>query len=196
MTVHVAVADLPPGNGPRRHPISWADHAPHLAQQLRDFAGGAARVETATVARQLLRHGDIAGSPWTEQSPSKRTQQLQLHLGERGQRYRAKRRASQHRRMQTTTQEKDASIATYLNDTERVLCTDPLATNNGATSGCAYDCQALQDEFFPGEESRCFIYDAASATWPQELLNLRQRYNINGHTFLNSSDDGTRERWN
>ena len=66
VTVHVAVADLPPGKGPRRHPISWADHAPHLAQQLRDFAGGAARVDTATVARQLLRHGDIAESPWSE----------------------------------------------------------------------------------------------------------------------------------
>jgi hypothetical protein len=163
------------------------DYAPHLAQQLpvlRQLAGD----ETAAAVEQTLHQG-VVESPWADQSQSERTQQMKLHLGDQGKLYRAERRARKHRRLQTSAQEEDASISTYLNATEHVSCTDPLAANNGAARGCVYDCRTLQDEFFPGEESRCFIYDATTATWPDELLNLRQPY-IYMDPFL-SNDDWT-----
>eukprot|EP01043_Picozoa_sp_COSAG02_P086806 COSAG02_NODE_24198_length_695_cov_1.038591_1_plen_146_part_10 len=112
---------------------------------------------------------------------------LQVHLGDHGKRYRAGLRARKNRRLQTSAQEEDASVSMYLNATEHVSCSDPLATNNGATRSCVYDCRTLQDEFFPGEESRCFIYDTTTATWPDELLNLRQPY-IYMDSFLSSED--------
>jgi hypothetical protein len=194
VAVRVAGADLPPSSAVGEHAINWADRAPQIAKQLYEFAGGAAGDENAAAAAEhLLRQGIAAESPWADQSPAEHTQQLQLHLGERGKRYRAQRRANQPRRMQASAQETDARVAAYLNDTGPVSCTDPVASNTGAAGGCAYDCQTLQNEFFPaGEESRCFIYDSAAATWPDELLNLRQRY-IYVDTFLSSEnppDDG------
>eukprot|EP01043_Picozoa_sp_COSAG02_P029832 COSAG02_NODE_1874_length_10576_cov_8.410614_7_plen_1429_part_00 len=186
MNVGAAVVDLPPGSGPRGAAIKWADHA-QVVKQLHQLAGGAAGDETTAAVEQLLRQG--IESPWADQSPAERTQQVQLHLGKRGKRYRTEHRASQYRRLQTNAHENDASITAYLNATEQVSCTDPLATNSGATRGCVYDCRILQDEYFPGEESRCFLYDTTTGTWPDELLDLRQRY-IYMDTFL-SIEDGT-----
>eukprot|EP01043_Picozoa_sp_COSAG02_P035309 COSAG02_NODE_2520_length_8610_cov_4.542474_5_plen_1472_part_00 len=180
----VAVANLQPGSTPQGHAINWVHH-PQIVQQLHQLVGEAAGDETAV--EKLLRQG--IQSPWANQSLAERTQQAQLHLGERGKRYRAERRASEHRRLQTNVQENDASIAAYLNATEGVSCTDPLATNNGAARSCVYDCRTLQEHFFPGRESRCFLYDATMATWPEELLSMRQRY-MYMDTFL-SVEDGT-----
>eukprot|EP01046_Picozoa_sp_COSAG06_P017088 COSAG06_NODE_1150_length_10499_cov_45.337115_1_plen_1808_part_00 len=184
------MADLPPSGARGRYTAS--SHGDHTASFLDLFPlEGDAR----EAAEQMLQ--GAAASPWADHSPSERNQQLRLHLGERGKRYRAERRAGQQRRMQVQTgtaagaQERDASIATYLNDdtapvTEAVSCTDPLASNNGEPGGCRYDCGTLQDEFFPaGEESRCFIYDTATGTWPDELLNMRQQY-LDVYSFLHN----------
>lgn len=184
------MADLPPSGARGRYTAS--SHGDHTSSFLDLFP---LEADAREAAEQMLQ--GAAASPWADHSPSERNQQLRLHLGERGKRYRAERRAGQQRRMQVQTgtaagaQERDASIATYFNDdtapvTEAVSCTDPLAANNGEPGGCRYDCGTLQDEFFPaGEESRCFIYDTATGTWPDELLNMRQQY-LDVYSFLHN----------
>jgi hypothetical protein len=50
-------------------------------------------------------------------------------------------------------------------------CDDELATNVGRSGVCLYDCQELQNYYFPSEESRCFLYDATIGGWPPKLLD-------------------------
>jgi hypothetical protein len=69
-------------------------------------------------------------------------------------------------------------------------CEDPLATTNaGQSGGCVYDCVALQQHYFPEEDSRCFLYDAAAGGWPADLLALR---NVSNHRTIVIPDD---ENW-
>ena len=88
---------------------------------------------------------------------------------------------------------KDSSVAAILDSTP--FCDDALATNNGRAGACAYDCQTLQQEYFPGEESRCFLYDPPTGTWPEsggqqaELLDMRQQ-RLEREVFV-SQEDGT-----
>jgi hypothetical protein len=50
-------------------------------------------------------------------------------------------------------------------------CDDALATNTGQRGICYYDCQVLQQHYFPSEDSHCFLYDTATGDWPGELTN-------------------------
>ena len=43
-------------------------------------------------------------------------------------------------------------------------CGDPLARNTGQPVPCTYDCADLRDEYFPGQQSRCFLFDTATNT--------------------------------
>jgi predicted outer membrane repeat protein len=58
------------------------------------------------------------------------------------------------------------------------VCEDTFATNTGHATSCAYDCQDLQEKCFPGEESRCFLFDASTGMWPEALLSMRQNKTI------------------
>ena len=71
-------------------------------------------------------------------------------------------------------------------------CDDPLATNAGQPTPCAYDCADLQREYFPEPQSqttRCFLFDPATETWPEvggqgaELLSMRQQ-RFETHTYI------------
>ena len=146
--------------------------------------------DTAAHADALARIDDTLSSTaaapiWAQSTHAERTQQLQLNLGERGKQYRAKRRAHRRRRMQGKWQnddpaDKDSAVSERLNAASPT-CTDPLATNTGAEGACTYGCQGLQQEYFPGEESRCFLYDGDTGTWPEaggqgeELLAMRKQ---------------------
>ena len=59
-------------------------------------------------------------------------------------------------------------------------CDDPLATNVGDGTSCAYDCHMLQHHYFPAEESRCFLYDTSTLSWPQALLPRKQNTLMKG----------------
>eukprot|EP01043_Picozoa_sp_COSAG02_P025728 COSAG02_NODE_1456_length_12512_cov_17.368082_3_plen_1508_part_00 len=63
-------------------------------------------------------------------------------------------------------------------------CEDQLATNAGAVGDCSYSCTALQQTFFPGEESRCFQYEGGA--WPNELLDMR-RQRLDDYVYANAS---------
>eukprot|EP01045_Picozoa_sp_COSAG04_P003609 COSAG04_NODE_148_length_22826_cov_11.360026_4_plen_2104_part_00 len=147
-----------------------------------------------------LRSTTFAQEPtWASHSHAERTAQLRLNLGQRGKQYRAERRAA-HRRMQgkwggSSAAAKDASVIELLQPSASVNCDDALATNRGQPAPCAYDCQDLKREYFPDEESRCFLFDPASGTWPEsggqgaELLSMRQQ-RLETETFV-SLTDGT-----
>lgn len=59
-----------------------------------------------------------------------------------------------------------------------------VADNFGSAAGCAYSCATLQARYFPGEESRCFLFGDTSvqlepesspnAGWPTELIALKK----------------------
>eukprot|EP01045_Picozoa_sp_COSAG04_P015552 COSAG04_NODE_1236_length_7618_cov_4.893470_1_plen_454_part_10 len=145
-----------------------------------------------------LRNASTLGPFWANHSHAERTEQLRLNLGGRGKRYRAERRA-RRRRMQgkwadSSDAAKDASVIDRLGPAA-TGCDDPLATNAGAAAPCAYDCEVLQREYFPGEESRCFLYDPSSGTWPEiggqgaELLSMRKE-RLETYSFV-SKEDGT-----
>jgi hypothetical protein len=67
-------------------------------------------------------------------------------------------------------------------------CEDPRGTNfqtAGPDDICLYDCDALQDFYFPGDDDevvRCFAASAAGE-WPTELLGMRQT-KLDWHTYL------------
>eukprot|EP01043_Picozoa_sp_COSAG02_P014325 COSAG02_NODE_589_length_19902_cov_119.928939_4_plen_1346_part_00 len=65
----------------------------------------------------------------------------------------------------------------------QTLCDDPLSSNNGATGPCDYDCATLQQYYFPDRPSRCFMYDRITASWPSELMSMRQD-RLDWTTFL------------
>ena len=68
-------------------------------------------------------------------------------------------------------------------------CEDELATNLGALGDCSYSCITLQHAFFPGEDSRCFQYEAGA--WPAELMEMR-RQRLDDYTYVSPSlyEDG------
>jgi hypothetical protein len=68
-------------------------------------------------------------------------------------------------------------------------CDDPLSTNVGDGSSCAYDCQMLQDHYFPGEESRCFLYDTSTRGWPRTLLARKQTLSDSNSTIIVPNDE-------
>eukprot|EP01045_Picozoa_sp_COSAG04_P009420 COSAG04_NODE_543_length_12846_cov_7.281556_5_plen_509_part_00 len=142
----------------------------------------------------------LLGPFWINHSHAERTEQLRLNLGERGKRYRAE-RSAQRRRTQgkwadSSEAAKDASVIERLDGRAGAAsCDDPLATNTGAATPCAYDCEQLQQEYFPGDESRCFLFEPSSGTWPEqggqgdELLSMRKQ-RLEMQTFV-SKEDGT-----
>ena len=64
-------------------------------------------------------------------------------------------------------------------------CADPRATAASRSGGglCAYDCQELQAHYFPGQSSRCFIYDVATQRWPEELLGDTSEFYSSLHNW-------------
>eukprot|EP01043_Picozoa_sp_COSAG02_P039793 COSAG02_NODE_3167_length_7243_cov_11.017495_9_plen_229_part_00 len=69
-------------------------------------------------------------------------------------------------------------------------CNDPNADNDGDLSSCTYSCETLQSKFTParGSWDRCFLYDAASGTWPDSAGGLdllaRKQTSLDWTTFL------------
>ena len=199
----VDVAQPPPAAAAAKA-APWASSlagvdAHQLAHQIHEMIPSA-RGETSAhnaIARIEAELRRAARTPpmWADHSHDTRTAQLRLNLGERGKRYRAERRAERRRRMQgnwadSSDAAKDASVAELLGAaTAATSCDDPLATNAGQAAPCVYDCQTLQREYFPGEESRCFLFDPASGTWPEsggqgaELLSMRQQ-RLETETFV------------
>eukprot|EP01045_Picozoa_sp_COSAG04_P033663 COSAG04_NODE_7057_length_1200_cov_1.249773_1_plen_355_part_10 len=211
--LHPAIAATAPlaATVSTQHTAPWAERTAdvdmhQLAHQIRKMMPSAhgdttpdeaiGRIET-----ELQRSRATLGQPiWANHSHAERTAQLRLNLGERGKRHRAERRARRRRRMQGTPGDSiddanDASVAAVLEPSASAGCADALATNTGQAAPCAYDCQDLQREYFPDEDSRCFLYDPASGTWPEqaghgaELLGLRQQ-RLERQTFV-SKEDGT-----
>jgi hypothetical protein len=68
-------------------------------------------------------------------------------------------------------------------------CDDVRATNAGERTGCAYDCETLKMHYFPSQESRCFLYDAAHGGWPADLLTLRHTFSGANNTIIIPSDE-------
>jgi hypothetical protein len=68
-------------------------------------------------------------------------------------------------------------------------CDDPLATNVGDGSTCTYDCQMLQRHYFPGEGSRCFLYDGSTRGWPDTLLARKQALSDSNNTIVVPNDE-------
>eukprot|EP01045_Picozoa_sp_COSAG04_P005864 COSAG04_NODE_279_length_18210_cov_5.657225_1_plen_1569_part_10 len=100
----------------------------------------------------------------------------------------------------SSAQERQSSLTVALDPTgsPSSTCDDPLAVNTDQSLPCAYDCQDLQQEYFPAPQSqttRCFLFDPNSNTWPEaggegaELLGMRkQRFET--HTYI-SREAGT-----
>ena len=55
-------------------------------------------------------------------------------------------------------------------------CDDALASGSGRAGPCAYDCVALQQAYLPQTTHtvKCFVYDASTGGWPQNLLKRIQ----------------------
>eukprot|EP01046_Picozoa_sp_COSAG06_P037189 COSAG06_NODE_4172_length_4501_cov_3.927079_4_plen_398_part_00 len=126
----------------------------------------------------------FSGPPqWTSRSHEERTSHLLQHVDTDVDH-------THKRRLQwegSSTQVRDdnlAAIASDLDGSGLLRCTDPLASNTGAGEiSCSYDCTTLQQELFPGLQVRCFIYDTSTRTWPAELLSMRQQ-RLETHTFI------------
>ena len=143
------------------------------------------------------------GPLWANHSHTERTANLQHHHARR----RSERRGGARRQMQmgasmfteTTAQSRDATLAAALDLADTTSCDDPLATNTGQPPPCAYSCEQLKDEYFPGAQSqptRCFLFDPSSNTWPEqggqggELLDMRQqRFEV--HAYVSREDGAT-----
>jgi hypothetical protein len=131
----------------------------------------------------------LSGPPrWSSQSHEERTAHLVRHIGTPVDN--ANKRRLQWRWEGSGTQARDDSLATVVvadgdgDESQLHGCTDPLASNTGtAETSCTYDCTTLQQEFFPGLLTRCFIYDTSTQTWPAELLGMRQQ-RLETHTFV------------
>lgn len=50
-------------------------------------------------------------------------------------------------------------------------CTDSLAENNLEAGPCTYDCEKLQNFYFPGVDSRCFLYKPDQLKWSETVKN-------------------------
>ena len=66
-------------------------------------------------------------------------------------------------------------------------CADPRAVNAGATGACEYSCDELTAHYFPGQQSRCFLFDLQTMSWPDELLDLRSQ-RLDWRTYLEPND--------
>jgi hypothetical protein len=167
-----AVPQGGPNGGDTRHQLgAWTD--PALATVLEPMLV----LETARklVPPELMAR--LSGPPqWTGQSHEERTAHLARHVANRVDST-SKRRTQWQWEGSSTLAQGDslaAAVAAYGDGSGQHGCTDPLASNTGATAtSCAYDCATLQQELFPGLPSRCFIYDTSTQTWPAELLGWR-----------------------
>eukprot|EP01045_Picozoa_sp_COSAG04_P016982 COSAG04_NODE_1466_length_6601_cov_4.336973_1_plen_188_part_10 len=126
----------------------------------------------ASFERFLRARGGRFEPIWANHSHAERTANLQEHHANR-------RLARRRRRMQAmmgtnlfadaTADEKDSSLVAALGPPAST-CDDPLATNNGQQTPCAYECADLQLEYFPEPQSqstRCFHDAATTETWPE-----------------------------
>jgi predicted outer membrane repeat protein len=125
----------------------------------------------------------FGGAPeWTSQSYEERTAHLLHHTAaekEGGRRL-------QWQWQDTSTWAQDDSLAAAVGGTE-LGCTDPLASNDGVLgTSCAYSCAALEQEYFPGQPTRCFLYDPSTQTWPADLLAMRQS-RLETHTYIDQA---------
>jgi|EP01046_Picozoa_sp_COSAG06_P014344 predicted outer membrane repeat protein len=122
--------------------------------------------------RDIIDGYDGASRPhWVvhPESHEERTAHLLRHVDKKG------------RRLQD-----DGNLAAALLDGDdgTIGCTDPLASNDGALgTSCTYSCAALEQEYFPGQPARCFLYDPSTQTWPAELLAMRQQ-RLEVHTYI------------
>lgn len=64
------------------------------------------------------------------------------------------------------------------------VCTDPLATNfqdSSVAEACQYRCEELQEHYFPGLASRCFLYNLDAGRWEETATaGLRDRTHLPG----------------
>jgi len=130
-------------------------------------ADAAARFEGYLRAR-----GGRVGPIWADHSHEERTANLLQHRASR---------QSARRRMQKgsslfaggSVQAKELNLAAVLQPTgQSSTCDDQLASNIDEPAPCTYDCADLQREYFPGQQSqqtRCFLFDPTSSTWPDDL---------------------------
>eukprot|EP01045_Picozoa_sp_COSAG04_P021668 COSAG04_NODE_2355_length_4284_cov_2.515173_1_plen_1336_part_01 len=203
IAVTTAAAGLPT-RMPPAHPWAMEPPTAETMRQLHEMmpqspdeamseAEAAARFEAFLRAR-----GGRLQPMWANHSHAERTANLQRHHASR---------KSERRRVQAmlgtdlfadaTAEEKDSSLVAVLDPPESA-CDDPLATNTGQPTPCAYDCADLQREYFPAPQSqttRCFLFDPDSSTWPEvggeggELLSMREQ-RFETHTYI-SREDGT-----
>jgi hypothetical protein len=156
----------------------------HLEDIDIDFFGDLRETAQKLAPPELMAR--LSGPPqWTSQSHEERTAHLMRRIGKTV-------GSMSKRRMQwqwegSSTQARDDSLAVVATDGDGSGmhgCADPLASNAGAAeASCAYECDTLQQELFPGLPSRCFIYDTSTQTWPAELLGMRQQ-RLETHTFV------------
>ena len=115
---------------------------------------------------------------WSSQAQEERTAHLLRHVGKKD-----RGRRLQWRLWQNTSQQARDN-ATH--DATRAMvvesgtpCSDSLASNIGLSAGCAYDCDTLQQAYFPNhtQMTRCFLYNESTRAWPAELLAMRQYNN-------------------
>jgi hypothetical protein len=93
-------------------------------------------------------------------------------------------RTTANRRILQGVEEDDDGMIMHLLPGPTAWCDDLLATNVGDGGHCAYDCQMLQHHYFQGEESRCFLYDTSTLSWPQALLSRKQAWSDSNNTIV------------
>eukprot|EP01046_Picozoa_sp_COSAG06_P054679 COSAG06_NODE_9815_length_1810_cov_1.305085_1_plen_261_part_10 len=127
------------------------------------------------------------GAPeWTSQSDDQRTAHLLHHVGEQKGGRRLQWQWQGTGTPDTGTQARDDSVAAAIGGIE-LGCTDPLASNDGALGvSCTYSCTTLEQEYFPGEPVRCFLYNPSTQTWPADLLAMRQS-RLETHTYISQA---------
>eukprot|EP01045_Picozoa_sp_COSAG04_P023818 COSAG04_NODE_2888_length_3420_cov_1.914785_1_plen_379_part_10 len=121
---------------------------------------------------------------WANHSHAQRTANLQQHhASRRSERRRAQVMVGAPLFADATAEDKDSSLVAVLGLPDNT-CDDPLASNTGQPAPCTYDCDDLQQEYFPAPQiqtTRCFLFDPDTSTWPEvggesaELLSLREQ---------------------
>ena len=112
---------------------------------------------------------------WMSQTHEERSEHLRNHIYKAAARRNddgidEKRRRMQWNWQDTDSGDRDANLNDAMPDAVvGAACDDPLALNTGQDAACTYDCDALKQEFFPDQPSRCFLYDPSARSWPAEL---------------------------
>ena len=127
--------------------------------------------------RQLL--AERPPLPWADQTQAEHDAELARTWGAR---------TTANRRILQGVEDDDGAIM-HLLPGPIAWCDDPLAANVGEGGRCTYDCEMLQDLYFPAEESRCFRYDAANGGWPAALLVRKQVWSDNDNTIVVPNDE-------